>query len=97
VFGALNTMYPTVDARKREIATLRAGFGGASRALTAYFGFNWIRASTIAALNQLLRHPVPGRRRSAAFGFTTSLGGLIGARYRLAPSCVSRCCQESRS
>jgi putative ABC transport system permease protein len=29
VFGALNTMYSAVDARKREIATLRAlGFGG---------------------------------------------------------------------
>jgi putative ABC transport system permease protein len=31
VFGALNTMYSAVDARKREIATLRAlGFGGAA-------------------------------------------------------------------
>jgi putative ABC transport system permease protein len=31
VFGALNTMYSAVDARKREIATLRAiGFGGTS-------------------------------------------------------------------
>ena len=29
VFGALNTMYSAVDARTREIATLRAiGFGG---------------------------------------------------------------------
>ena len=29
VFGALNTMYSAIDARKREIATLRAlGFGG---------------------------------------------------------------------
>jgi putative ABC transport system permease protein len=31
VFGALNTMYSAVDARKREIATLRAlGFGGSA-------------------------------------------------------------------
>ncbi len=31
VFGAINTMYSAVDARSREIATLRAiGFGGAS-------------------------------------------------------------------
>jgi putative ABC transport system permease protein len=31
IFGAVNTMYSSVDARTREIATLRAiGFGGAS-------------------------------------------------------------------
>ena len=35
VFGAINTMYSAVDARAREIATLRAiGFGGAAMAVS---------------------------------------------------------------
>jgi putative ABC transport system permease protein len=56
VFGALNTMYSAVDARKREIATLRAiGFGGT--------------AVIVSVILESLILSIPGALLGAAFAW----------------------------
>ena len=66
VFGAINTMYSAVDARTREIATLRAiGFGGT--------------AVVISVLVEFLLLAIPGALLGVAVAWLVFNGHAISA------------------
>ena len=73
MFGALNTMYSSVSARRIEIATLRAiGFGGAAVALSVL-----VESLLLAFVRTVCTGLVKYQRRYAAKSYLPTLDSEI--------------------